>query len=159
MADSNTQTDHRTLSRAAIKERMLQTEKGDEVLFNSKEKPLTVVEPAEDVKEWEVYFEADDENEIVELYTARTRDDLVFEVGDEIDAWEPTYKVAEIEKLTSSSAKDPIDHTLCLKGPQGGEYVLWHSDRGVLFRCTSADRQLWNGFKVDWFKNLTQEGQ
>jgi len=157
MREENTQTDHRELSDAAIKDRMRQATNGDKVLFNNRKQPLTVIESTDDRKEWEVYFTTEDDTEVVELFTALSKSDLAFEEGDEIDAWGPPYVVSEIVECTSAASQDSNAPRLTLKGPQGGEYKLWNSYRGPLVQRTSGDTQAWGfGKAVSWFQNQSQ---
>ena len=133
---------------------MRQTTNGDKVLFNDRKQPLTVIESSDDRKEWEVHFTSEDGTEVVELFTAMSKTDLAFEEGDEIDAWDPPYMVSEIVEYTSAANRDSNAPRLTLKGPQGGEYELWHSHRGPLVQRTSGDTRAWGfGEEVSWFQN------
>jgi hypothetical protein len=157
MRKENIQTDHRECSDAAIRERMRRTRKGDEVLFNDRQEPLTVIESSDARKEWEVHFATEDGTEVVEFFTARSKSDLAFEKGDEIDAWDPPYVVREIEKHSSAASEDSNCSRLTLEGPRGGEYELWNSGGRTLFQRMSGNTQAWGfGSEVSWFQNQSQ---
>lgn len=158
MQDENVQADHRDLSDAAIAQRMRQAQEGDEVLFNKKEKSLTVVECSDNRKEWEVHFRTEDDTEVVELVTALTKEDLEYEVGDEIDAWEPPYVVTDIIEHSSVVDSDTNTPWLTLEGPRGGVYTLEHSHQGVKCRHTSGNAQTYQwGSNVQWFQNQSRK--
>jgi len=158
MADINIQTDHRDLSDAVITQRMQQTCEGDKILFNDRKEPLTVIECSDDRKEWEVHFRTEDGREVVEVYPALSKDDLVFEVGEEIDAWKPHYEVTDIIEHSSRRGNDSNAPWVVLEGPQGGKYKLEHSLDGIKSRNVSDGTQLdpW-GANVWWFQNQSQE--
>ncbi|MDL0123477.1 hypothetical protein [Halobacterium salinarum] len=157
MLDEDIQADHRELSDEAITQRMRRTQEGDEVLFNDRKEPLTVVECSDDRKEWEVHFLTEDDTEVVELVTALTKDHLAYEIGDEIDAWDPPYVITDIIEHSSVNS-NPDAPCLTLEGPRGGEYTLWHSHQGIKSRCTSGDAQTYQwGENVQWFQNQTRK--
>jgi len=158
MQDKNVQADHRDLSDTAITQRMRRAQVGDEVLFNKKKRPLTVIECSDDRKEWEVHFRTEDDTEVVEIVTALTKSDLEYEVGDEIDAWEPPYIVTQIIEHSSTVDNDPNAPWLALEGPQGGEYTLAHSHQGIKCRHTSGDVQTYQwGSNVWRFQNQSRK--
>lgn len=158
MRDANIQTDHRDLSEAAISHRMQRTQKGDKVLFNDRKEPLTVIACSDDRKEWEVHFRTEDGRDVVEVYPAVSKDDLVFEVGEEIDAWKPHYVVTDILEQSSVSDDDSNAPWVLLEGPQGGKYKLEHSLEGIKSRNISGDTHPdpW-GANVWWFQNQNRE--
>lgn len=157
MLDEDIQADHRNLSDAAITQRIRRAQEGDEVLFNDREESLTVVECSDDRKEWEVHFLTEDDTEVVELVAALTKDDLAYEVGDEVDAWDPPYVVTDIIEHSVVDS-NPDAPWLTLEGPQGGQYTLWHSHRGIKCRCTSGDAQTYQwGESVRWFQNQSRK--
>lgn len=158
VSDMNYQTDDRELTEAAINQRILNTWKGDKVLFNDRVKPLTVTDCPGEMKEWEVVFTPDEFNDVAIMLEARTKDLLEVNEGEVVDwkvgIWDPPYEVTGIYECTCPSCKRLDKYELRLEGPQGGKYVIENTEKGVRVYNISAD---WSyDIEVKWFQNQSR---
>lgn len=159
MSNTNNQVDHRELTQGAIKERIRKTKTGDRVLFNKRVEPLRVIECPGEMKEWEIDFTPDDFQIVTITRTARRKQDLPYEEGDEVEwqpgPWEPPYRVSDIYECQCTTCKDLDEYELLLEGPQGGEYLIKNRGKEIGVFNVSSDSGFW--LEVFWFQNQDLE--
>ena len=160
MREVDQQTDHREMTEDRIKAELKTTFSGDMVLFNDRKKPLKVTECPAEEKEWEVHFAAGEGFETIQTVTGRNQDDVLFTEGDtvhhKLDWHEPPYEVESIVECGCSSCNSIDECQLTLRGPEGGEYLIENSMRGLRVHNISADNAPYSGSGLFWFRNTSR---